>query len=241
MPHGTATISRAPGPSIGLAEAAVAWLGAWLVGNIVSAAILAAEGSERPSEAPLWVVVASAVALWVPLLAVVWTVSRRFGTGDVLADFAVRFRMSDLAGVPLGALCQLVLVPVLYWPLQRWWPDTFDADKLEENARDLWDRADGLWLVALVAIVVIGAPFVEELVYRGLLQGAMTRRIPGLPGVALVALWFAVIHFRPVEYLGLFAFGLVLGVCAWRTGRLGLSIVAHMAFNATGLALVAAT
>jgi membrane protease YdiL (CAAX protease family) len=37
----------------------------------------------------------------------------------------------------------------------------------------------------------------------------------------------------------LFVFGLILGVCALRTRRLGMSILAHMAFNATGLLLVA--
>jgi membrane protease YdiL (CAAX protease family) len=58
-------------------------------------------------------------------------------------------------------------------------------------------------------------------------------------GVVLVAAWFAVIHFRPVEYPGLFVFGLVLGVCALRTRRLGMSVLTHMAFNATGLVLVA--
>ena len=54
-----------------------------------------------------------------------------------------------------------------------------------------------------------------------------------------VAAFFAAIHFRWVEFPGLFVFGLILGVCALRTGRLGMGIAAHMAFNATGLLLVA--
>jgi uncharacterized protein len=228
-----------PGPPIGVAEAAVFWLGAWLFGNIAGATLLSWEGSSRVSEAPIWVVAASAMCLWVPLLAVVWIVSRRFGTGDVRADYAVRFRPLDLVGVPIGVACQLVLVPALYWPLSRLWPDTFDSDRVEQNARDLYDRADGGWLVVLVVVVVFGAPIVEELVYRGLLQGAVTRRVPGVAGVLLVAAWFALIHFRPVEYPGLFVFGAVLGWCAWSTRRLGLGIVTHMAFNATGLAMVA--
>ena len=61
-----------------------------------------------------------------------------------------------------------------------------------------------------------------------------------LPGAVVVGvgLVFALIHFRPVEYPGLFVAGLVFGVCAWRTGRIGMSVAAHVAFNATGLALV---
>jgi membrane protease YdiL (CAAX protease family) len=50
---------------------------------------------------------------------------------------------------------------------------------------------------------------------------------------------FAGIHLAPVEFPGLFVFALVLGWCYRRTGRLGLSVVTHMAFNATGLIVVA--
>ena len=60
-------------------------------------------------------------------------------------------------------------------------------------------------------------------------------------GVALVvaAVWFALIHFVPVEYPGLFAIALVLGFSYHFSNRIGLPIVTHMAFNATGLLLVA--
>ncbi len=86
---------------------------------------------------------------------------------------------------------------------------------------------------------MIGAPFVEELVYRGMLQGALVRRVNDAVAVVAVAAFFAFIHFRWIEFPGLFAFGLILGICALRTGRLGMGIMAHMAFNATGLMLVA--
>ena len=58
-------------------------------------------------------------------------------------------------------------------------------------------------------------------------------------GVVLVAAIFAIVHFQPVETPGLFVVGLVLGTCALRTRRLGMGVLAHMAFNATGLVLVA--
>ena len=89
----------------------------------------------------------------------------------------------------------------------------------------------------LVVLVVVGAPLVEELFYRGLLQGPLVARYNPVVVVTGVAAVFAFIHFRPVEYPGLFAFGLVLGVCALRTGRLGMPIVAHVGFNAAGLAV----
>jgi membrane protease YdiL (CAAX protease family) len=55
----------------------------------------------------------------------------------------------------------------------------------------------------------------------------------------MVAVWFAIVHFQPVETPGLFLVGLILGACALRTRRLGMNVFAHMAFNATGLLVVA--
>ena len=55
--------------------------------------------------------------------------------------------------------------------------------------------------------------------------------------IAVVAIAFGAIHFRPAELPGLAVVGVVFGVCAWRTDRLGLPIVTHVAFNATGVVL----
>jgi uncharacterized protein len=218
--------------------AAAAWVGCWLAGNIVGAAVLGFAGGDA-DPTPTWVVAIAATCLWVPMLVALAMLSKRAGTGDFRADYTLSFRASDLVGIPIGVLSQLVMIPLLYAPLVEIWPDTFGGAQRESNARELYDSASGLWMVLLVVIVVIGAPFVEELVYRGLLQGAMTRRLNHVVAVVLVSAWFALIHFRPVEYPGLFAVGLVFGVCALVTRRLGMSIVAHMAFNATGLLLVA--
>jgi uncharacterized protein len=220
--------------------AAMTWLLSWLGGNVLGSVVVAISG-EDPGEVdtPVWLTVAAAVSLWVPMLVALREVSLRYGTGSPAEDYGLSVRPVDLVGVPVGILSQLVLLPLVYWPLEGAWPDTFSRPRLEESARTLYDSAEGLGYVALVLVVVAGAPVVEELMYRGLLQGALVRRVDDLIGVVVAAAWFALIHFRPVEYPGLFAFGLVLGSCALLTGRLGMPILAHVAFNATGLAWVA--
>jgi hypothetical protein len=224
---------------VGIGRAAGVWLACWLLANLVGGALLAAVHTDAEDSLPIWAVLLSALLLWIPLLAALVWLSRTDGTGDVIDDYGVRFTPIDLVGIPIGILGQLVLIRLVYLPLEAIWPETFSEDRLTENARDLWDRADGLWLIGLVLVVVVGAPIVEELVYRGLLQGALARRIDDVVAVVVVAAWFALIHFRAVEYPGLFAIGLVFGACAMITGRLGMSIWAHVAFNATGLALAA--
>jgi membrane protease YdiL (CAAX protease family) len=228
-------------PHISLGTAALTWLIGWLAGNIAGSAVLAASGyaDRAAADRPAWVAVVASFALWIPQLAALAIASRRFATGRPVADYALRFRPIDLVGVPIGVLSQLVLLRLVYWPLQSGWPDTFSNKHLEENAKDLYDTAHGGWLVMLIVVIVVGAPLVEELVYRGLLMGAARRRIDDVLALVGVAAFFALIHFRPVEYPGLFAFGLVLGACVLATDRIGMGVVTHLAFNATALALVA--
>jgi hypothetical protein len=220
-------------------QACLLWLGSWMVGQLLAAAVQGASGATTVAEAgPNWLVL-TAVAGWAPMLAVLWSAGRKWGVGSFPADWGLSLQVRDLIGIPIGVITQLVLVPLLYWPLSGLWPDAFSQDKVQERARDLFDSASGAGVVLLVFVVVVGAPVVEELVYRGLLQGAFTRRFHEWGSVVLVALWFAVIHFQPVELPGLFVVGLVLGSCALLTRRLGMGVLAHMAFNATGLVLVA--
>jgi membrane protease YdiL (CAAX protease family) len=194
----------------------------------------------EPSDTwPTGITALSALTLWASFLVAAVAVSRRFGSGRFVEDFRFTFRVNDLLGLPIGVACQLVMVPLLYWPLQKIWSDTFHSDELSQRARDLWDRADGVWLVVLVVVVAIGAPLVEEIIYRGMIQQALHSRIDDVLAVVLSALFFALIHLQPVEIPGLFAFGLVVGICFMRTGRLGMSILVHVGFNATGLLLVA--
>ncbi|HEY4607717.1 MAG TPA: CPBP family intramembrane glutamic endopeptidase [Ilumatobacteraceae bacterium] len=224
---------------ITVSQAFMVWAATWIAGNLLGAGVVAATGYSGASEAPVWVSMALAAALWGPMLIGLWLVSDRLDARRFADEYGLRFKLVDLTGIPVGVLAQLVVVRLVYWPLERGWPDVFSRSRVERNARDLYDQAHGGWLLGLILIVVIGAPVVEELMYRGLLQGAMVRRLNDAVAVVAVAAFFAAIHFRWVEFPGLFVFGLILGVCARRTGRLGMGIAAHMAFNATGLLLVA--
>ena len=188
---------------------------------------------------PKWFLGVSAVALWVSFVVGLLVVSRRFGSGNFLQDFFLRFRRVDFVGIPIGVLSQLVLVGLVTWPFRVAFPGTFAPDKVERRARDLYDNAHGPWLFVLVAVVVLGAPFVEELVYRGFIHGGLRNRMNDVVALLVAAIWFAGVHLKLVEFPGLFAFALVLGLCFHLTKRLGMSIVAHVAFNATGLLFVA--
>jgi membrane protease YdiL (CAAX protease family) len=92
---------------------------------------------------------------------------------------------------------------------------------------------------------VIGAPFFEELFFRGVVMRALARifgRWGGWvgPGLAITGsgLLFGLAHAESLQLLGLGIFGIILGVVSYRTGRLGMNIVAHASFNLLALTAV---
>ncbi len=230
--------SAAPRP-IDASTAVFVFVGSWVVAQLVSSLILIAlADGDAASEVSFGVLAAALTGAWASYLIGMWIASRNAGSGNVIADYGITFRWGDLLGLAVGAVAQLVLIRVVYLPLEAFWPETFTEDRLTENAQDLVDRAGGASTLLLVAVVVIGAPFVEELFYRGLLQRSLADRFNEGAVLVGVAAIFAGVHFRPVEFPGLFVFGLILGWAALRTRRLGSAITIHVGFNLTGLLLV---
>ena len=218
-----------------IGAAALTWCLTLLVAFAITAVVAALTGQVDvpPADLPPWMTLVSVTALWIPVIVALRILSTRLGTGDFRADYGFRFRWIDIVGFPLGVLTQLVLLELVYWPLRSWFPDTFDKDSVEEPARNLFDRLDGAWLVLLVVIVVIGAPVIEELLYRGLIFRTLDGLIAPVLAILGSSLWFAAAHFQTIQFAGLFVIGIVLAVCAQRTGRLGMSIFTHAGFNAT--------
>ena len=101
------------------------------------------------------------------------------------------------------------------------------------------------WYVVLALAVCLGAPIVEEVMYRGIAQETLDRLTGRRWGsIVLVSAVFAVMHMevaRPDAIAGLFVLALGLGWVYERTGRLAASIAMHAAFNIGNLALASLT
>ena len=99
-------------------------------------------------------------------------------------------------------------------------------------------RAATAAFTVLLVMIALGAPFVEELSFRGLLWGAVVKR-GASPWVAtaIAAVPFAVIHFEPVRLLSLLYAGLLLGVIR-HFGGLGSAMLAHATVNSTAAVLL---
>lgn len=248
------------GNSFGLAEALLGLLFGFILATLAVSLYAAIEGHHGHAS-QYGEDVVSLLALWTGLVgsAVIASRSRRptaasspqaarGPTGNLARDFGLRLEPwpDVVVGILAGVGSQYLLVPVVEAPLLPFVHNLYT--RLGHPAQSLTGDAYGPGLVVLAVLVCVGSPVVEELFFRGLLLRALLGRTGGLgprlgPTVSILvtALVFALAHFEALQFLGLFAFGIVLGVLAWRTGRLGPSIVAHMAFNTvTIIALVVA-
>ena len=230
------------GPT-GAARVLGAWLAIFVAANFATAIVvtLSGNGSTDSTEMPTWVMALGASAMWSVSLLIVW----RYESQSHVAPFRIRdslgitFSLRSMWGLPIGILSQLVLVPLVNLPLQYLFPNTFSFDQVSRRAEDVVSGAQGVSMVLLIVVVVVGAPLVEEIIYRGMVHRDVVEAWGPLIGTIFTAALFAAIHLAPVEFPGLFAFALVLGVARQRTGTLGLPIVCHLAFNSAGLLLVA--
>jgi membrane protease YdiL (CAAX protease family) len=232
--------ARSFSPRQGLLYAVVGLVVAVVASNLAFAAVIVATGRtlDQADDLPLSLVALLQVPLWSGLLgAPLWASAKR-GAGMV-TDFGLRVLRRDIpAGLFWGALTQLVLVPLLYLPLITLF--NLDTGKLDDPATSLSDRANSpVGVLLLFLVVVIGAPIVEEIFYRGLVQRSLARLLPPPVAIGITAVVFGASHLQMLQLPALVLFGVVSGVLAHRSGRLGPSIFCHMAFNAvTVIALV---
>ena len=194
------------------------------------------------AEPPTWYVVATLFGLWGGFLGAALLASRLRGTKRFRVDLGLRFRWIDLLGLPIGVAGQY-LVALMYLPLESHIHNFHQ--RFSAPAQRLTGGSHGIGWLAIGLATVVGAPFFEELFFRGVVLRALARlfgRWGGWAGPALAVVitgaLFAAIHFEPLQFAGLAVFGVILGLVSYRTGRLGMNIVAHGAFNLLALTAV---
>ena len=95
--------------------------------------------------------------------------------------------------------------------------------------------------VLFLLLIAVGAPFVEEIAFRGLVWGAVVKRgwSPWLATV-IAGVPFALMHIEPIRVAPLLAAGLVLGTVR-QFGGLGAAMLAHGVVNGIGAVAIAAS
>ncbi len=195
----------------------------------------------RAAIPPEWYVLSTLLGLWIGFIGAPWLASRTQGTRRFFSDMGLRFRWIDLVGIGIGVAGQYA-IGLLYEPFKHDihnFNQTFNAPSQKLTGAS---HGGGFLVIALATVVFV--PFMEELFFRGLLLKAIVRlctptsagagRARGagvLLAVIVDGLVFGLAHGEWIQLPGLALFGMVLAAVSYRTGRLGMNMVAHGTFN----------
>jgi membrane protease YdiL (CAAX protease family) len=194
---------------------------------------------------PEWYVVTTLVGLWIGFIGAPWLATRLQGTRHFFRDLGVRFRVIDVVGIAIGIGGQ-ILVAIMYAPFQH------DIKNFNAPSQKLTGASHGAGFIVIAIATVLLAPAMEELFFRGLLLKGLVRTFTklGAAGGARVAgvvlavivdgLLFGLAHGEWVQLAGLATFGMILAAVSYRTGRLGMNMVAHASFNLVAIIAIAA-
>lgn len=137
-----------------------------------------------------------------------------------------------------GALALYVPFVFLYFGVLVAWAHLarrFGWDE-QQDVLALLLGLDGPELALACVLAVLVGPFLEELVFRGVLQGACTEFFGARQGWLVASTVFAAMH-GLVGLPGLLALSLLLGWLRQRTGSIFVPFVVHALHNALTLAL----
>jgi membrane protease YdiL (CAAX protease family) len=91
-----------------------------------------------------------------------------------------------------------------------------------------------------LALVAALAGLAEEVLFRGVMQGELARRLPGVVALVLTSVAFGLAHFLTLSYALLAALGgFYLGALYWIQGNLVIPIVAHAVYDLVALVQLA--
>ena len=208
----------------------------------LAASILLNLGGREVGLSRIWRLLAGQAGLWSGLLGACWLVSRRFGAGRMTKDFNLGIGWADVGWGLLMSLAARVAVAAVIAPIvviSRQLGGGNDA-----VFREFRPEVTSFVVVALLAVV--GAPIVEEIFFRGVLQGAFLDRLGTAGAIGVQAVLFGLAHFNPLlgwdnvgVIAGIAAGGVVFGITV-RLRRLGSSIFAHAFFNLMSVLAVGA-
>jgi membrane protease YdiL (CAAX protease family) len=225
-----------PDPTGAVRAGGIAILG-FLAGIAISIAIvvpLVLAGFEETDPA---VLLGSALGLWIGVGGACVIAVRRRGTGSLRDLGLVRPRWVDFwLGIGFG-VASLIAVGIVAALLSL-----IDPSFVESGGSQFGEPVDtggAVGIVVIYLIAVVGAPFFEELYFRGLVQGALTARWGVAIGIVVQAALFALVHLTPEAglanvgiYMVILTVGAGLGAIRQLSGRLPPAMFTHAVYNA---------
>jgi len=155
---------------------------------------------------------------------------RRFVLPDLYETPTVKrgFSLPLILALIILAVGMQFICSYIITGLEKVIPDSVTS--LSDSITDLLSITD-LTGVILAVYIIILAPIVEELVFRGLVMRLCGLTVPFAVANIWQAILFGIYHMNPVQGIYAFCMGLFLGFVAWKGGGIRYSIFLHIVFN----------
>ncbi len=159
-----------------------------------------------------------------------WREAFGLGSGHVLLRIGqgIVFYIATMPIVLFYGLVSLLLFQALGLPFERQPAVEFMLDPAQPLGLQLY----------LVALAIVGAPIIEEALFRGIVFPAMLRHTTLTRAMVFVSLIFAAIHLTPTAIIPLFVFAMALSLAYLYTGSIIVPIVMHFLFNGASLGML---
>ena len=139
----------------------------------------------------------------------------------------VKFNMksfSEISGKTVGLSIPFIVAGMVFINLCSEFLDL--PDMMQETFRGMSRNVFGILSITIMA------PLVEELLFRGAIQGYMHRKgMKPLHAILIASAIFGIVHMNPIQIPFAFAIGLIFGWLYYRTGSLVPGIVGHFINN----------
>lgn len=170
----------------------------------------------------------SIVLLWV------WTEIRRFGP-SFLPQIGVQRSAIKTSQAVMLVFLLLSATHFLAWiyrsvilPLVGQGGIVGGASQMFANIQE---SGSGLGMTGFLVLALISGPVMEEVIFRGYLQSALARRMPGWGAITIASLIFMAGHGPTVLWPMYFIYSVAWGWVFMRTRSLKMAILIHMLSN----------
>ncbi len=133
--------------------------------------------------------------------------------------------LAAIAGIGLSVLLSLVMAGVsVVWP-----------EIMEDYGQSMDTTYNTQNILLYVLAGVVGAPLVEELIFRRLCAGNLDKAMPRVLAILLTSVTFGIVHGHPVQMVYATVLGIVMCMIYFAYDSLWASIAFHAGFNSVSL------
>jgi membrane protease YdiL (CAAX protease family) len=209
----------------------VAWSG--LVGVLVATSYGARlAGVDTPDDVLyLWSTFVGALVQYGVMFVVILAIAR--GLDRVLLGLEAPPATGRAVALALVALVAIIAATAALSPF-------LDAGGEQGLVPKAWDSSRATPFLANAAVVCLVAPFIEELLFRGLGFGLLRQFVSPWLAVAITGIAFGLAHGLVLGLPVLAIFGITLGWLRWQTGSVYPGMIVHGLFNAMALVVAVA-